>query len=62
MDPIEQKWLDAALSYAVRAQEKGLLVLLVRTQDVNGAADLIVTNAASPDLIKALWPDATESE
>ncbi len=50
----ERAWTEDAISQCKRASEKGVIVLLVRRQDVNGEADVVVTNATGGDAIAAL--------
>lgn len=61
MEPEEQKWFDAALERAARAREKGVVVMLVRRQDSNEQADIVMTTADSPEMVRALYK-ATSSD
>lgn len=59
----EKQWVDAAIERVVRASEKGVTVLMVRLQDSNDEADIVVTNATTPEMVIALYPDrATDSD
>lgn len=57
MENDEKQWIDAALERAIRAEEKGILILMVRKQDSNDQADIVITNAKTPDMVAALFPD-----
>lgn len=50
----ERAWAEEAISVCVKAKEKGLLILVARMQDGNDEQDLILTNAATPELVQAL--------
>lgn len=62
MENEEKQWIDAALDRAVRADKEGILILMVRKQDSNDQADIVITNAKTGDMVAALYPDSGSDE
>ena len=54
MDKDEVSWLDIALDKAERATARKLTVMFCRMQDTHDKADVIVTNATTPEMVQAL--------
>jgi len=54
MDGDERKWADEAITLCKTAFEKGISVMLIRRQDRENLADMIVTNVTNGETIKAL--------
>lgn len=58
----EKRWCDQALERAVRAKTAGVVVLMVRKQDANDEADIVMTNAETPEMVRALCLSCEDSE
>lgn len=56
MNDNEKKWLDSAIERATRAAATGVTLLLLRNQDSNDEGDYVVTNATTPEMVRALSP------
>ena len=54
MDQDEKKWVEQAIEKCDEATKKSCLILFYRGQDYNDGADVIVTNAGTPELLTAL--------
>lgn len=50
----ERTWLEEAIGQCRAASTAGVTILLTRFQDANDEADIVVTNAASPEMAQAL--------
>jgi hypothetical protein len=53
MDMDEKVWLSEAVSQCLNADSKGVMVALIRRQDANDHADILVTNAKNPEMLRA---------
>jgi hypothetical protein len=62
MNDDEFKWVESAIKLCVQAKEKGVNLLLLRTQAGNDEADVAVTNAATPEMVRALFPVINQGE
>ena len=62
MNDDEFKWVESAIKLCVQAKEKGLSILLFRQQNGNDEADVVVTNAATPEMVNALFPVTADGE
>lgn len=54
MNEDEQQWTERAIDLCSSAAVRGVTIVLIRRQDCNGGADIIVTNATSHKLVAAL--------
>ena len=54
MEMDERKWIEESIDLAKRAAERGVTLLLIRKQDRNDAADILVTNATDPKMVTAM--------
>ena len=61
MDKEDQDWTTDAMNLCSRAKEKGISILFVRPRD-NGEADIVVTSAETPDMVRALYPALSKDE
>jgi hypothetical protein len=50
----EKNWCEEAISMCERASQKKVLIAFVRLQDRRYQADILVTNAGSPETISAV--------
>ena len=60
MDSDEKQWIADALKICEDANRSKAIILLVRRQDSNDHADLVVTNTVIPELVAAMMPGAIE--
>lgn len=58
----EKRWLDAAVEKCQAARERGVTVLFIRKQDANDEADIVVTNAATPEMARSLSVAISEED
>ncbi len=54
MNPDERKWVEDATALCVNATRQNVTLLMIRKQDQNGEADIVITNSADPALIAAM--------
>lgn len=54
MEAEERVWVNEAMSLCSSATPKGVLLMFIRRQDTNGAADIAITNALDATVITAL--------
>lgn len=50
----EKDWIDAAIHLCKDATDAGVVIAMVRRQDMNDGADIVATNATTPEVIRAL--------
>jgi hypothetical protein len=50
----ETDWMDNAIRMCKRASDSGLVVTMIRLQDSNDEADIVITNAPTPEMLKSL--------
>lgn len=62
MEADERKWAEEAIALCNEATRSQVTILLVRLQDANDQSDIVVTNAASPDMLKALYVIGRDTE
>lgn len=55
MDSDDKAWVEQAIEQVSRAATKNVIVLLIgRNPDSN--CEMVVTNAASHEMVSAMWP------
>lgn len=57
MDADEKAWIEDAIRLLAAAKRENVTVLYFRRQDANDGADIIMTNATSPEMVAALNGD-----
>lgn len=59
MDTDDKKWVEEAIDQTSRAAAKNVTLLLIYR---NGDTEVVATNAASPEMVTALWPTEAVQE
>lgn len=57
MNDTEKLWLKDAVVACNSATAQTVTILLIRRQDANDEADMVVTNASSADMVRALYAE-----
>jgi hypothetical protein len=54
MDSDERQWVNEAIALCNNATKAGVSLVFVRKQDANDEADVVITNASSPEMTAVL--------
>lgn len=54
MSSDERHWVEEAMATCRKASSDGLTIMVARLQDRNDEADIILTNATTPEMVTAM--------
>jgi hypothetical protein len=54
MDKDERTWIEEAVTACELATRKGIFIVIVRRQDTNDHADIVISNTGEPNVITEL--------
>lgn len=62
MEAEERIWIDEAITLCSAASNKSILIVIIRRQDANDGADVVITNATDPKVIRALMASGSDND